>query len=542
MDKRISKTIYKKILQYDYAFKYRMKTKSVDNNLNNRELSSTEQIKKGAIMSYAGILFNIVIGLAYTPWMIQQIGQSEYALYTLALTIISFFTIDFGLGGAVSRFLSKYNVENDQLKQGVFLGLTFKIYIVLDILLFFILTTVYIFADNIYAELTIHELSKFRVIFIIAALYSLASFPFMPLNGVLIANERFAFIKLADLFNKILTVATMLIVLMLGYKVFTLILVNSVVGILTILIKLRYIYDQNLMKIDFKAYDTSLLKEIFNFSIWTTVIVIAARFVLNITPTVLAAFAGSIQISLFSIAMVLEGYTWTFAHALNGLFLPKVMRLTIKEKSNAEIASLMIKVGRIQLIIVGLLIVGLFSMGKEFIVLWVGHDFLESYYVMTLLIAPCIIVLTQQIGETALVAINEIKYRAFCSIIVAVISFGLSIWFSKLWGAIGAGLAIFVGNIVGLVIGMNIVYYRVLKIDVFRFFKECHIKMATPLIITLLLGVLMQYYFPVDKLVLFILKAFLLSCVYIWLMWTMTLNNYEKSLFREIAHKMQTFL
>ena len=514
----------------------------MDNNLDNSGLASTEQIKKGAIMSYLGILFNIVAGLAYTPWMIRQIGQSEYALYTLALTIISFFTIDFGLGGAVSRFLSKYNAENDKLKQGVFLGLTFKIYIILDILLFFILTTVYIFADNIYAELTMNELSKFRTIFIIAALYSLASFPFMPLNGVLIANERFTFIKLADLFNKILTVATMVIVLILGYEVFSLIVVNSAVGILTIFIKLRYIFRQKLMKIDFKAYDASLMKEIFNFSIWTTVIVIAARFVLNITPTVLAAFAGSTQISLFSIAMVIEGYTWTFANALNGLFLPKVMRMTIKENSNAEIESLMIKVGRIQLIIVGLLIVGLFSMGKEFIVLWLGQNFLESYYVMTLLIAPCIIVLTQQIGETTLVAINEIKYRAFCSIIVAVLSFGLSIWFSKLWGAIGAGVAIFVGNIVGLVIGMNIVYYRVLKINVLKFFKECHFKIAPLLTITLLIGFIMQYYFPVDTLFLFILKAFLLSCVYFLLMWTISLNDYEKMLFKEIAQKIYFFL
>ena len=516
--------------------------KECDNNLNNSEIVSTKQIKKGAIMSYVGILFNIAIGLAYTPWMIREIGQSEYALYTLALTIISFFTIDFGLGGAVSRFLSKYKAENDQIKQRIFLGLTFKIYIILDILLFFILTTVYIFADNIYAELTINELSKFRVIFLIAALYSLASFPFMPLNGVLIANERFVFIKLADLFNKIFTVATMVIALLLGHKVFSLILVNALVGILTIIIKFKYIYDQNLMKIDFKANDSYLLKEIFNFSVWTTVIVIAARFVLNITPTVLAAFASSIQISLFSIAMVIEGYTWTFANALNGLFLPKVMRLTFKEKSKTEIESLMIKVGRIQLIIVGLLIVGLFSMGKEFIVLWLGYDFIESYYVMAFLIAPCIIVLTQQIGDTALVAVNEIKYRAFCSIIVAVISFGLSIWFSKIWGAIGAGLAIFVGNIVGLVIGMNMVYYHVLKVDIWRFFKECHIKMAIPLTITFLLGILMQYYFPVDKLILFILKAFLLSCFYLCLMWSLALNDYEKALFKDIVNKLNNRL
>lgn len=502
------------------------------------DINSSERIKHGAIMSYVGIFFNIAAGLIYTPWMVRQIGQSEYGLYTLALSIISFFSIDFGLGEAVSRFLSKYNAEKNDAKKKDFLGITFKIYIIIDVMLFIVLATVFVFSNNIYAELTSIELSKFRVVFCIAALYSLASFPFMPLNGVLISNERFAFQKLADLINKILTVITMVIVLILGYKLYSLVIVNAIAGIITIFIKLKYINKNNLMIINFRSKDKLLLKEIFTFSIWTTIIAIASRFVLNITPTVLAAFAGSTQITIFSIAMIIEGYTWTFANALNGLFLPKVTRITIKKDSSTEVENLMIKVGRIQYILVGLLIIGLFTMGKEFMVLWMGHDFVNSYYVMVLLIAPCIVTLTQQIANTALVAVNEIKYRAISYLIVAFISIILSVWLSQIWGAIGSGIAIFIGNFIGLVIGMNFVYYKVLKINIFRFFRECHMKMAIPFLLASGAGILMQYFSPVGNLFLFIVKACILGSIYLLLMWRMALNEYEKGLFSDIFLKI----
>jgi len=66
----------------------------------------------------------------------------------------------------------------------------------------------------------------------------------------------------------------------------------------------------------------------------------------------------------------------------------------------------MIKVGRIQLMLVGLLIIGFIIMGKEFMILWMGESFSVSYYVTILLILPCIITLTQDIANTTLVALN----------------------------------------------------------------------------------------------------------------------------------------
>ena len=71
-----------------------------------------KQLTFGALISYAAIAFNILSGFLYTPWMIRTIGDEHYALYTLALSLINVFLLDFGIGSAVTKFLSNYFARN----------------------------------------------------------------------------------------------------------------------------------------------------------------------------------------------------------------------------------------------------------------------------------------------------------------------------------------------------------------------------------------------------------------------------------------------
>ena len=48
---------------------------------------ATNQIKVGAIISYIALFVNVLIGLLYTPWLINTIGKSDYGLYTLAVSL-----------------------------------------------------------------------------------------------------------------------------------------------------------------------------------------------------------------------------------------------------------------------------------------------------------------------------------------------------------------------------------------------------------------------------------------------------------------------
>ena len=95
-----------------------------DNNMN--------QLKTGALLNYVIILLNTLVGLLYTPYMLRMMGQSEYGIYSLAASVISYLTIlDLGFGNAVVRYTAKYRAEGKQTEQYELFGMFFILYIVI---------------------------------------------------------------------------------------------------------------------------------------------------------------------------------------------------------------------------------------------------------------------------------------------------------------------------------------------------------------------------------------------------------------------------
>ncbi|MBH9967913.1 oligosaccharide flippase family protein [[Bacillus] enclensis] len=505
--------------------------------MGNIEVESSRQIKLGALVSYIGIIINIVAGLLYTPWMINQIGQDNFGLYTLATSLISIFLIDFGLGAAVSRFVSKYVSENDQDSINNMLGITYKIYIIIDLILLLSLIVVYFNLDMIYKELTPSELTRFETVYIIAAMFSVISFPFITLNGILTSYEKFIQLKICDLFQKLLSIILITLALLNGYGLYALVAANAVSGLIIILIKLIIIKRGTTININLKYSSKGMVKDILSFSIWSTVVSVAQRLIFNITPSILGSISGSVSIALFGIASALEGYVYTIANAINGLFLPRVTRLITRDNSSSNLLQLMIKVGRIQLLIIGLIAIGFITVGSDFIVLWVGEEYLLSYYSAILLILPSIIYLPQQIGNTAIVALNKMKLQAYVFLVMSVINITLSVILSIYWGVLGASLAIFISyNIRN--IGMNLIYHKVINLNMVTFFKECHIKLMVPLFISLMMGLIVNLLLPNISWLYLMLKVFYVVITYLIIMWLFAMNSYEKNLLKSVIKKM----
>ena len=340
-------------------------------------MTSSRQLKLGALMSYLAIGVNILAGLLYTPWMIHSIGRENFGLYTLAMSVISLFVFDFGLSSAVTRFIAKYLAEGRQDRADNCMGLVYRLYIIIDIVMMLVLFGVYFFIPQLYKELTLDEIESFKIVYVIAAIYSVISFPFIPINGVLTAHEKFIQLKLCDVAHKLIIVLAMSVCLLSGGGLYSLVSVNAIAGLIMILLKVSCIKKFTHQGISWRYFEKGEFKEIVGFSGWVTVMSIAQRFIFNIAPSILGALSGSTSIAILGIATTLEGYTYTFANAINGMFLPKVSRIVSND--NGDVLPLMVKIGRIQIYITALIVFGVICFGDHFIQLWVGTEFKDSY-------------------------------------------------------------------------------------------------------------------------------------------------------------------
>lgn len=450
------------------------------------------QIKSGAIISYIATFVNIILTFFYIPWMIRQIGVSDYGLYGLMLAIMSYFVLDFGLSSAIARFIAKYRVEGNEKKVSDMLGLTTKVYLSLDIIIFIVLVAVYFFLDKIYVGLTLEELGRLKVIYCISGAFSVFTFVFKPMHGALIAFEYFVDVKAIDLFQKVGTIALIIVVLLLGGGLYELVLINGVIGLFCSILMYFIFKHKSHVDINLQYFDKKEMMNLFIFSIWVFIITLSNTLKSNLCPTLLGIFSDTRQISLFSVSISIQGIIYTISAALNGLFLPKVTRMIHNRKKN-DIDSLMVRVGRIQLYIVGLIIFGFAIFGKPFVKLWMGEDFEDIYFIILIIIIPLIVYYTQHIAEDVVYAENEIKYSAIISISCAVFSFIFACVFSPYMGAIGCALAMSLSTVINIIF-LNVFYKRKMKLDIYRFFRECHLRVMPILaIMSVIFFIIMQY-------------------------------------------------
>ncbi len=495
-----------------------------------------KQIKFGAILSYVSIVVNILAGLIYTPWMIRQIGQSQYGLYTLANSIIALFLVDFGLSSATARYVSKYRAEGDQQKVDNFLGVVYKLYLIIDAVIFIALIVVFFLLEQIYVTLTPSEMAQFKVVYIIAASFAVFNFPFVTQNGILTAYEKFIPLKLADLLYRVLLVGLTVLALLLDFGLYALVTVHAIAGLIVILFKFIVIANKLPLKPNFTYNDKNLYKDIFKFSLWSTIAILAQRLVFNITPTVLGITTSAVAIGVFGVVVAIEGYAYTITTAINGLFMPKISRIYAEMEKNCEdeetagekLMPLLLGVGKFQFALNGLIIVGFALVGKLFINLWVGPEYIDAYYGILLVIVPGLFFNSLQIANTTMVVRNKVKLQAIINIVTGITNVILSFVLSYFFGVIGACISISVAYFIRAIL-TNIVAHKCLKFNILKFAKSCYLRMSIPLLLVFVIGWAITYFISGSNWMTLVIWVILISTCYLLMVFILGLNKEEKT-------------
>ena len=204
-----------------------------------------------------------------------------------------------------------------------------------------------------------------------------------------------------------------------------------------------------------------------------------------------------------------------FGEMTSGFFLAKIARNDIsgasEEEKKEHIQSLSEKIGKLQLVVIGLIICGFVSVGLEFMGLWLYNVQFTSdietiasadaqriiYYCIIIICSYEIIHIPQLALQNEMFTNNHIKPMAIIAVIKAVINLSMSFVMSHFYGAIGAAISIGVANIIELVIA-NIAYKKYLKISLLHYFKSIYFKGGITLIVTLAIGLSLHFFLPLN--------------------------------------------
>ena len=502
-------------------------------------MNSSVERKSGAILSYVSIILSTLVQLLYTPLLIRMLGQSEYGLYSLVSSIIGYLTVlDLGFGNAIIVYTAKYRAQKKYEEEKKLHGMFFVVYCligvlagIIGILLYFLVPTIFV------ATMTSAELEKMKIMMLILAFNLAMTFIFSIYSSIINAYEKFTFQKIISILNTIMKPLLMIPLLFLGYKSITMCVVITIVNIIVLLSNYFYCKKKLNVSIKFMGFDKALFKTIFGYSFFIFLGVVVDKINWSVDQFVLGAVSGTIAVSVYSVASQINTLFVNLSTAVSGVLLPKMSKMVASKASNEEITNEFIKVGRIQYLIIFLMVSGLTLFGKEFIISWVGSEYIDSYYIALILIIPLCLPLIQNLGVSIMQAKNMHKFRSVLLAIIALANIAISIPLAKMYDGIGSAIGTSISLIVGNVIILNIYYHKKVGINVLKFWKEI-LKMTIPFIIPIAIILIIMNFIEIHGFLNLIAFGGIYTVIYALICYLLVMNSYEKSIVNKFLKKL----
>ena len=490
------------------------------------------QLKAGAALNYIVIILNMMVGLLYTPYMLRMMGQGEYGLYSLVASVISYLTVlDLGLGNAIVRYTAKFRAEGKTTEQYEMFGMFLVLYVIIGIIAFVAGLGLYFNVDTFFgATMTIEELDKARIMMLFLIFNLAVTFPMSIFGSIITAYERFVFPKVVNIIRVVLNTVIMICLLEMGYKAVAMVILQTVFNLLTLVINFFYCKYKLQIKVFFRNFKWGLLKEIAVYSFWIFLNVIMDRIYWSTGQFVLGAFVGTAAVAVFAVAIQLEHIYMQFSTAIAGVFLPKVTSMVARNNNREEISNLFIRTGRIQFIVIALILTGFIVFGRNFINLWAGSDYDSAYAISLLFFVSLAIPMIQNLGITILQARNQMMFRSLLYIVIAVVSLVFQIVLAKQYGGLGCAISIAGALFLGQGLIMNIYYHKRQGLDIISFWSEI-LKMS---IIPLILGLSATFIFRsivLDSWLSLGAAIAVFLVIYIPLFFCFSMNQSERDLF-----------
>lgn len=490
------------------------------------------QLKTGAALNYVVLLLNTLVNLLYTPYMLRMMGQSEYGLYSLVASVIGYLTIlDLGFGNAIIRYTSKYRAEGKIEEQYKMFGMFLILYFIIGVVAFCAGLGLYFNVDNMFGDsMTTTELDHARIMMLILVFNLAFTFPMSIFGSVMSAYERFVFPKIVNIVRIILNTSIMIVLLSQGYKAIAMVCLMTLFNIITLIINFIYCKKELKIKFIFGKFQWGFLKEVSVYSLWIFLNAIMDKVYWSTGQFVLGAVAGTVAVSIFAIAIHLQSMYLQFSTAISSVFLPKVTGMVVNGNNRKEISDLFIKTGRIQNLIMFMVLMGFVVFGKHFIILWAGPEYSSAYYMTVAFFVALYIPLIQNLGITILQARNQMKFRSLLYIVIAAFALIAEIVLAKIWGGLGCALAVAGALLLGQGLIMNIYYRTKQDIDIIAFWKEI-IKMdIVPFVLSVIFFFGIRNFSYIDSWFSLASWASIYIIAYLLIIVTICMNSYEKNL------------
>ncbi len=469
----------------------KLKLKSSEIALDESDAAKSKRRQHGILISYAYTFGQVVVNLVYVPLLLSTIGKTEYGLYQTVGAIMSYIiSVNSVLSAGVGRYYSKYKAEHDESMMERTLAIAKRLYWVISAVAVAVVLLLIPLTRAAYsASFSESQLDECSVMLVILALNMVVTFNNTVNIAAINAHERFVFLKGTQLLTLVLQPVLIILVGQAFPSAVTITVVVLAMNIVCSLLQRVYAKRRLGVRDVFRGWDRKLLRGLFGFSATVVLVTVADQIFWNSGKLLVGYFAGADLVAVYGVGSQIYNAYMAAGLAISGVFFQRVSELVHARHDISAVSELFVRVGRVSFAVLFLILGGFLILGPDFIGLWAGPGFEDSYWVALAIMVPMTVDLIQNLGITVLQVMDRYSFRGFIYLCLSLMNLAVSFIAIPRWGIVGAavssGVCMFVGN--GIV--MNWYYASKVGLDIKAFWRSvarCFIPLAA---VVLLAGV-----------------------------------------------------
>lgn len=499
-------------------------------------MDDNNRIVLNTIVKYSELLINIVLGVLIIRYILQSLGSEDYGIYMVVAGVIAMFgVLSTSMSSTAMRFIGNSLGKTDQETAKKTFNTSFVIHLFLGLLLIALLELggwmMFEWVLNIPDEKIVD--AKIVYQFMIASAFF--TILVVPYDAIINAHENLLFLSLTSIFQQALKLLLALFLLhSSGNRLVEYGLFMACISFIIMLFRLFYCKTHYLeSKLSPKnSFDIILAKSMFSFTGWELFSTLSALATTQLRGLLINMFFGVRLNAGEGIAKSVNAYTNNVSVGITNAITPQMNKCegAGNRKRLMRLTNVGVKFTSFMFSIVALPIL----LEIPFILrVWL-KDVPEfaAIFCQLCIIIQLISKLTWQIGN-AIRAVGKIKYyRLVCGIL-------------SLFGVIVAYLVFKIGGtptsifyveiVICLITGVVTLHFgkRIVGIQPRQFFIETTLPVILPFLVSVVLGVIIQYFMVTGWIRLFTVCAVSMLS-YMILFWLFGVRKEEKEILTNV--------
>lgn len=291
--------------------------------------SENKKIAKNTLFLYAKFIITTIISLVISRLVLKALGASDYGLYTVVGGVVAMLnTLGTSMVATSYRFMAVEIGKGTNGNPNKVYNTLVVVHISLAILLLLLGETFGVYYINNYLNITFEKVPDAIFVLHMSLLTTAFSVITIPMNGLIIAREKFLFTSLIETFSAILKLA--LIVMMMFYDGNRLRYYAVALATIQFLSPLSYqiycrIKDKEIIKWKINKCKEDY-KKLFSFALWILVGAMATIGKVQGAAMIINLFFGTILNAAFGLATQINHAVSSFTATLRQAAVPQIMK------------------------------------------------------------------------------------------------------------------------------------------------------------------------------------------------------------------------